>query len=327
MKVGILGAGNIAKKMAQTLNGMEGVIAYAVASRSLEKASRFAELNHVEKAYGSYEEMLQDEEIELVYVATPHSHHLEHGKLCIKYGKPVLMEKAFTANVRQAQELLNYAGDRGVFITEAIWTRYMPSRKQVDDIIESGQLGDICSVTANLGYALTDKKRLTDPALAGGALLDVGIYPLNFASMVLGNDIEKITSTCVKYETGVDAQDSIILSYAGGKTATIHTGMLAATEQYGIVYGTKGYLIAYNINNINRIEIFRPDRVLKERIDVPAQITGYEYEVIACKKALEEGRLECPQMPHSETLKMMEWMDTLRKDWGIRYPFESFEQF
>lgn len=144
--------------------------------------------------------------------------------------------------------------------------------------------------------------------------------------MVLGNDIEKITSVCVKYETGVDAQDSIILSYAGGKTATIHTGMLAATEQYGIVYGTKGYLIAYNINNINRIEIFTPDRVLKERIDVPAQITGYEYEVIACKKALEEGRLECPQMPHSETLKMMEWMDTLRKDWGIRYPFESFEQ-
>lgn len=322
MKVGILGAGNIAKKMAQTLNGMEGVTAYAVASRSLEKARQFADLNHVEKAYGSYEEMLQDEEVELVYVATPHSHHLEHGKLCIKYGKPVLMEKAFTANAQQAKELLNFAKDRKIFITEAIWTRYMPSRNQIEDIISSGQLGDICSVTANLGYALTDKKRLTDPALAGGALLDVGIYPLNFASMVLGNDVEKITSVCVKYETGVDAQDSIILSYAGGKTATIHTGMLAATEQYGIVYGTKGYLIAYNINNISYFEIFTPDRMLKERIEVPPQITGYEYEVIACKKALEEGKLECPQMPHSETLKMMEWMDALRKDWGIRYPFE-----
>lgn len=322
MKVGILGAGNIAKKMAETLNGMEGASAYAVASRSLEKAEEFAKLNHVEKAYGSYEEMLQDEQVELVYVATPHSHHLEHGKLCIKYGKPILMEKAFTANADQARELLDCARDRGVFITEAIWTRYMPSRKKIDHIIASGQLGEICSLTANLGYALTDKKRMTDPALAGGALLDVGIYPLNFASMVLGNDVEKMTSACVKYKTGVDAQDSIILSYPGGKTATIHTGMLAATEQYGIVYGTEGYLIAYNINNIDRIEIFTPDRKLKERIDIPPQITGYEYEVISCKKALEEGRLECPEMPHSETLKMMEWMDTLRKDWGIRYPFE-----
>ena len=205
MKVGILGAGNIAKKMAETLNGMEGASAYAVASRSLEKAEEFAKLNHVEKAYGSYEEMLQDEQVELVYVATPHSHHLEHGKLCIKYGKPILMEKAFTANVDQARELLDCARDRGVFITEAIWTRYMPSRKKIDHIIASGQLGEICSLTANLGYALTDKKRMTDPALAGGALLDVGIYPLNFASMVLGNDVEKMTSACVKYKTGVDA--------------------------------------------------------------------------------------------------------------------------
>lgn len=322
MRVGILGAGNIAKKMAQTLHGMEGVSLYAVASRSMEKARQFARAEHAEKAYGSYEEMLQDRQVELVYVATPHSHHLEHGKLCIRHGKPVLMEKAFTANAAQAKELLDCARDRKVFITEAIWTRYMPSRNQIDQIIASGQLGEICSLTANLGYALTDKKRLTDPALAGGALLDVGIYPLNFASMVLGNDVEKIVSSCVKYDTGVDAQASIILSYAGGRTATIHTGMLAATEQYGIVYGTKGYLIAYNINNIDRIEIFTPDRVLKERIEVPAQITGYEYEVAACKKALEEGRLECPEMPHSETVTMMEWMDALREDWGIRYPFE-----
>lgn len=322
MKVGILGAGKIAVSMAKTLNGMEGVKAYAVASRSLEKAEKFAEEHHVEKAYGSYEAMLADENVELVYIATPHSHHLAHGKLCIDYGKPVLCEKAFTANTEQAKELLDYAKERNIFITEAIWTRYMPSRKMIDEIIVSGKIGEVKSLTANLGYEMAEKERLINPALAGGALLDVGIYPLNFASMVFGNDIEKITSVCVKTETGVDAQESIILTYKDGKIATLHAGMLASTEQYGIVYGTKGYLIAYNINNVDRIAVFSSDRKKLREVEVPKQVTGYEYEVWACKRALAEGKLECEEMPHSETIQMMEWMDSMRKEWGVRYPFE-----
>ena len=189
MKVGILGAGRIAATMAKTLNGMKEAEAYAVASRSPEKAEEFARKNHVEKAYGSYEEMLADEEVELVYIATPHSHHLEHGKLCISYGKPVLCEKSFTANAAQARELLDYAAEKKVFITEAIWTRYMPSRKMIDDIIASGELGEIKMISANLGYELTDKERMLRPDLAGGALLDVGVYTLNFASMVLGTTL------------------------------------------------------------------------------------------------------------------------------------------
>ncbi len=151
MKVGILGAGRIAATMAKTLNGMKEAQCYAVASRSLEKAEAFAQKNHVEKAYGSYEEMLSDENVDLVYIATPHSHHLEHGKLCISYGKPVLCEKSFTANAAQARELLDYAAEKKVFITEAIWTRYMPSRKMIDDIIASGELGEIKMISANLG--------------------------------------------------------------------------------------------------------------------------------------------------------------------------------
>ena len=322
MNVGILGAGRIAVTMARTLNGMKEAQCYAVASRNLEKAQKFAADNHVEKAYGSYEEMLSDENVDLVYVATPHSHHLEHAKLCISYGKPVLCEKSFTANAAQARELLDYAAEKKVFITEAIWTRYMPSRKMIDDIIASGELGEIKMLTANLGYELTDKDRMLRPDLAGGALLDVGVYTLNFASMVLGDDVVKMTSECVKTDTGVDGQDAIILTYRDGKLAVLHTGMWADTEQYGIVYGTKGYLIACNINNIDVIRIYAPDRSLIREVKVPEQITGYEYEVLACKRALAAGELECGEMPHAETMRIMEWMDALRKEWGIVYPFE-----
>lgn len=322
MNVGILGAGRIAATMAKTLNGMAEAKAYAVASRSFEKAKRFAEEHKVEKAYGSYEEMLADEKIDLVYIATPHSHHLEHGKLCISYGKPVLCEKSFTANAAQARELLDYAAEKKVFITEAIWTRYMPSRTMIDDVIRSGELGEIKMISANLGYELTGKERMIRPELAGGALLDVGVYTLNFASMVLGDDVVKMTSECVKTDTGVDGQDAMILTYRDGKLAVLHTGMWADTEQYGMIYGTKGYMIARNINNISEIQIYTPDRKLVRSMQVPEQITGYEYEVLACRRALEAGELECSEMPHSETLTIMEWMDQLRKDWGIKYPFE-----
>lgn len=322
MNVGILGAGRIAATMAKTLNGMAEAKAYAVASRSFEKAKRFAEENKVEKAYGSYEEMLADEKIDLVYIATPHSHHLEHGKLCISYGKPVLCEKSFTANAAQARELLDYAAEKKVFITEAIWTRYMPSRTMIDEVIRSGELGEIKMISANLGYELTGKERMIRPELAGGALLDVGVYTLNFASMVLGDDVVKMTSECVKTDTGVDGQDAMILTYRDGKLAVLHTGMWADTEQYGMIYGTKGYMIACNINNIDEIRIYSPDRKLVRSMQVPEQITGYEYEVLACKRALEAGELECSEMPHSETLTIMEWMDQLRKDWGVKYPFE-----
>ena len=322
MNVGILGAGRIAVAMAQTLNGMEDACAYAVASRDIRRAEEFAEKNHVEKAYGSYAEMLMDDKVDLVYIATPHSHNREHGKLCISYGMPVLCENSFTANVKQAKELLAYAKEKNVFITEAIWTRYMPSRKLIADILSSGELGELKGLSANLGYDVVDKERMVKPELAGGALLDVGVYPLNFASMCFGNEIEKITSACVWSPTGVDAQDAMILTYKDGRLATLHAGMLAATEQYGIVYGTKGYMIAYNINNVDRIEIFSSDRKSIRTVEVPKQITGYEYEIRACMRALEAGMLECEEMPHSETLQMMEWMDNIRADWGLRYPFE-----
>lgn len=322
MNIGIIGAGSIARKMAYTVNGMDDAVCYGIASRSLEKAEKFAEEYGMKKAYGSYEAMVEDSDIDLVYIATPHSHHYEHAMLCIEHGKPVLCEKAFTANAKQAEAVLKAAKEKEVFITEAIWTRYMPSRKMIDAIIASGEIGEVTSLTANLGYLIRHIQRIYDPALAGGALLDVGIYPLNFASMVLGNDIEEMVSSCVLTDTGVDEQNAIILKYKNGVLATLHSGSLAGTEQYGIVYGTKGYLIAENINNINKIKVYTPNRELIKELHVPEQITGYEDEVRASIKAIREGKLECAEMPHEETLTMMRIMDELRAQWGVKYPFE-----
>lgn len=322
MKIGILGAGNIAQNMANTLNAMEDAQFYAVGSRSMEKAEKFAKEYGAEKAYGSYEDLVSDPEVELVYIATPHSHHFEHAKLCIEHGKPVLCEKAFMANAKQAKEIFELAKEKNVFITEAIWTRYLPSRKMIDDVIASGEIGEVTFVTANLGYDIKDVERMQNPELAGGSLLDVGIYPLTFISMVLGNEIKEVVSTCTKTATGMDEQNAIILKYDNGVMAMAHSGMLAGTEQYGIVYGTKGYLIAENLNNVTGIKVYTKERKLIRELSVPKQITGFEYQVRASMKAIREGRLECEEIPHEESVIMMELMDRLRADWGIRYPFE-----
>lgn len=322
MKIGILGAGNIARNMANTLNAMEDAQFYAVGSRSQEKAEKFAKEYGAEKAYGSYEDLVADPEVELVYIATPHSHHYEHAKLCIEHGKPVLCEKAFMANAKQAKEIYELAKEKNVFITEAIWTRYLPSRKMIDEVITSGEIGEVTFVTANLGYDIKDVERMQNPELAGGSLLDVGIYPLTFISMVLGNEIKEVVSTCTKTATGMDEQNAIILKYDNGVMAMAHSGMLAGTEQYGIVYGTKGYLIAENLNNVTGIKVYTKERKLIRELSVPKQITGFEYQVRASMKAIREGRLECEEIPHEESVIMMELMDRLRADWGIRYPFE-----
>lgn len=324
MNVAILGAGNIACKMAAAINALDGsVCAYAVASRDLEKAEAFREKWGFQKAYGSYEQMLEDSQVDLVYVATPHSFHLPHAKLCIDYGKPVLLEKPMTANAKQAAELFAYAEEKNVFITEAIWTRYMPSRQLINQVIDSGIIGKPYMIMANLSYPIDQKRRMTDPHLAGGSLLDMGIYCLNFASMVFGDDIADIRGTCTYCDTGVDCQESITLTYKDGRIAVLTSSMMVASHRLGIIYGTTGYIHCTNINNVEKIEVFNEDHLLVQTIDVPPQINGYEYEVLACQRELAKGGKSCEEMPHEETLRMLQWMDKLRSDWGIRYPFEQ----
>lgn len=197
INVALLGLGNIAQKMAKTLAGMiaqgnEGVAMYAVAARDGERALQFARDFGFEKAYGSYEEMLRDPDVDLVYVATPHSHHYEHMMLCLRHGKHVLCEKPFTVNARQAEEVFAAACEKGLYVAEAIWTRYLPSRQMIDKLIAEDAIGKPCQVTANFAYVLSHLERMYKPELAGGALLDLGVYPLNFASMVLGGAVKEI---------------------------------------------------------------------------------------------------------------------------------------
>lgn len=323
MKFAILGAGNIAQTMASTISKMTGIESYAVASRDLDKATEFATKNGFEKAYGSYEELVQDDEVELVYIATPHSHHYAHAKLCIEHGKPVLCEKAFTANAKQAKEILSLAKEKKVFITEAIWTRYMPSRERIQAVIDSGIIGDVTSVIANLGYAIGQVERLVKPELAGGALLDLGVYPINFACMVLGSNYSEVSSTAIITDTGVDSMNTISLSYADGKMASLHSTFMARTNRMGIISGTQGYMEIQNINNCEEIRVYNSNDELLKKETFKDQITGYEYQVEACVEAMKNGLLECPQMPHAETIKVMELMDSLRKEWGVIYPWDE----
>lgn len=321
-KVAILGAGSIAKLMADTLNGMEGVECYAVGARNYDRAQAFADEHGFTKAFGSYEEMLGDPEIDLVYIATPHSHHYDHIKLCVEYKKNILCEKAFTVNAKQAEEVLKLAEDNSVFLTEAIWTRYMPMRTMIDEVISSGKLGKVTSLSANLGYNVMHIERMIKPELAGGALLDLSVYALNFASMVFGDDVETMHASVVKADTGVDAQNNIVITYKDGKMATLYNTGLCNTDREGVVNGDKGYMKIDNINNYQGYKIYNSNHELIETVKAPQQITGYEYEVMASQKAIAEGKLECEEMPHAQTIHMMQVMDAIREQWGIVYPCE-----
>lgn len=324
MNVAILGAGVIAQSMAEALRGLpEEVNAYAVASRDLDRAEEFAEKWHFEKAYGSYEEMVEDPAVDLVYVATPHSHHYEHAKMCIEHGKAVLVEKAFTANAAQAKELIALAENKKVFLTEAIWTRYLPARHIIQELIKTEQIGKVESLEAEFSVPLTHIKRMRDPNLAGGALLDLGMYTLTFASMYFGDDIVKVESHTEKYETGVDGTDEIVYTYRDGKTAHLRTSFTSNNRNEGIILGTKGRIRVKALNNYMSIEQLDLEGNLVKEYPIPEQINGYEYEVLASKQAMEAGKIECEEMPHAESIEIMEQMDRLRKEWGVQFPFEQ----
>ena len=213
------------------------------------RAEKAAEEYGYEKVYGSYEELVADPLVELVYVATPHSRHYEDMKLCIAHGKPVICEKSFTMNAKQAQEIRELAKEAGVFVTEAIWPRYMPSRGLIQETIDSGIIGTVSTLTANLSYIISGVKRIQDPELAGGALLDVGVYGINFALMHFGEEIERIESSVQMTETGVDAMESITIFYKNGRMAVLTHGIYGRSDRKGIFYGDKGYLLEVKIND------------------------------------------------------------------------------
>ena len=322
MKIGILGCGVMAETFADTLRQMEEAECCAAASRTLKRAEEFAGKYGFKKAYGSYEELCADPEVELIYIATPHSSHFDNMKLCIRHKKPVLCEKSFTVNAREAEQIREYAEQEQVFVAEAIWTRYMPSRNMIQEIIDSGIIGDISVLTANLSYPISHKERIMRPELAGGALLDIGVYGVNFAMMHFGTDIERIESSVRMTDTGVDAMESITIFFRSGRMAVLTHDIYSRSDRKGIFYGEKGYIIVENINNPQSISVYDTEDRLVCRMDVPKQISGYEYEVLECIDAVRSGEKESTSMPLSDTIKVMEIMDQLRGQWGLVYPRE-----
>lgn len=324
LKIGIMGAGAIAATMAHTIKNLKHpeISLYAIASRSAEKAAAFARDFGVQHAFGSYEDMLADPEVNLIYIATPHSEHYHNIQSCIRAKKGMLVEKSFTANAAQAREVLQQAAAAQVFITEAIWTRYMPSRKIIADALSAGAIGEVRAIQANLSYPITNKARIMEPALAGGALLDLGVYPINFAMMFFGHDLSSISGCCIKGTSGVDLIDNIALTFADGKFASLMANACSPSDRMGYIYGDTGYLAVTNINNPEKIELFNKNHEIIKTYDLPPQISGYEYELLSCLNAQKHGRLSCPEMSHQETIEIMEVMDKLRADWDIKFPFE-----
>ncbi|MBO4634124.1 MAG: Gfo/Idh/MocA family oxidoreductase [Bacteroidales bacterium] len=313
--IGIIGAGHIAEKMATTLSGMDDMQCLAVGSRSLEKASAFAGRFGIPRAYGSYAELLADPEVDLVYIATPHSCHFENARDAIMAGKPCLVEKSFMANATEAAAIIGLAHERGVFVAEALWPRYMPVRQMALDVLSSGVIGKPVMVTATLGYNVSEKERVLRPDLGGGALLDLGVYVLNFVRMYCPSPIERINTSCIKAPSGVDASEVVTLILADGTLASVQASAWCQADNQAVISGTTGYLVFDDLINPRRLQICRKRHVVEREIPVPPQITGFEYQLRACRDAILSGQLEPPQLPHAESLYLMHLMDRLRAEW------------
>lgn len=322
-KFGMIGTGHMAERMADTIRQMKDVELYAVAARTKERAKTFAETYGAAKYYGSYQAVMEDEEVQLIYIATPNHLHYEHARACIQHGKPVLLEKPFTLNEQQAQALIDLAEMNQVFLCEAMWVRFMPLISRLKGEIERGRIGEVVSVTGDIGYDLKDKMRVNRLDFGGGALLDIGVYPITFALQILGTEIDNISTSMVRMNSGVDAQEFVNLVYTSGAMAGLYSTMLSGTDKQGKIYGTDGYIIVDDINNYSGYRVYDKQGTLVETVERPEQISGLEYEVEACIQAIRNRKLECVQMTHGDSLFLMRLLDTIRKTWNMKFPQEE----
>ena len=322
----ILGTGKIAEKMAETMKSARKVKCYAVGSRNLDRAVEFAKKNGFKRAYGSYEDLLADRKVDLVYVATPHSEHFANAMAALEAGKNVLVEKPICINEKQAKKLIATADAKHLFLGEAMWTRFLPFANRIREVLSSGVIGDPVSLTADVGWNIRAVPRMTDPELAGGTLLDTGIYALNFASMFFGEDIYKINSVCSYTDRRLDEQDSITLIYRDGRVATLSASMVGCGPRQGVFTGTKGYAVVDDIVNFKSLAVYD---AYGKRLAIyrrPRQKNGYEYELAAAVRAIREGRTEFDLMPHRQSLSEMHMMDFIRGQMGVVYPAEVRER-
>lgn len=323
MKWGIISTGTIAHNFAKTVAAMGGETeVYAVASRSQESAQTFADQYGIKKAYASYEELVNDDNVDIVYVATPHNLHYENMMLCLEHGKNILCEKSFTVSAEQAEKIYNLAKEKNLFVMEGFWTKYLPIYREVEKLIEDGVIGDINMVTAQYGYCTARTDRKFDPALAGGTLLDIGVYAIGFATMILGYQPKSIQSLVKLNDVGTDECSTILMQYENGAIAQLTTAIKTTIPVLGCVYGSKGYLNIPEFKNPEQIQVVLNDGT-SYTIEKELEINGFEYEIRDAERCLLENRQYSQILTPGQSIAVMNIMDQVRSIWNMKFPFEK----
>lgn len=322
-KWGILGPGTIAHEFAKGLEVLDNAKLYAVVSRSAENSERFGEKHHIKKRYSNYEDFCNDKDIDIVYISTPHPMHKEFSIMCMEAGKSVLCEKSVAMNESELTEMISCARKNNVFFMEAMWTRFLPSIVKVRELLKNDKIGNIKRVTADFAFNATEKVgRLYELELGGGALLDVGIYVLSFATMILGYEPKKVNSIAYIGETGVDERANIIMEYENGVSAALFCGISINTIDDAYIYGEKGYIRIPSFWHAEKIIVKMFDEDEEQIIDLPMISTGYNYEAQEVMQCIDNSQKESEIMSLTESLKIIKIMDELRKQWGLKYPVE-----
>ncbi|MBN2299621.1 MAG: Gfo/Idh/MocA family oxidoreductase [Acholeplasmataceae bacterium] len=322
VRFGVIGAGRIAKTFSEAMKVTKGYL-YAIASRDILKARKYQKAYGYEKVYDNYEEMLKDDNIDCVYIATPHGLHFEHMMLALKYHKNILCEKSFTLNAKQALTVFNKAKENHLFIMEAMWTRFLPTIKEVKHRIDQSIIGEITMLEAHFGFSMkfNRKDRLVNPNLGGGALLDLGVYPIHFAHLFLGSPLSFETKSHLD-PIGIDLSEQYTFQYHNA-IAILSSSLEKQLDKVALIKGTKGYIKIYDFWKAEKAQIFDLDHHLIEEISYPHLKNGFEYEINEVIRCLEENLTESPLMPYQTTLFVMKQMDELRHVWGLKYPGED----
>lgn len=321
LRWGILGTGNIASKFAIGLQSLPTAKLMAVGSRSQTSADAFGAKFHVPHRHASYESLAADPDVDAIYIGTPHNLHQANMLLGLSYGKAVLCEKPFTINATQAKEAIDLARARNLFLMEAFWNRFIPLTVELRRLLTEGVIGEVRMISADFAFRtnFNPTSRAFDPNLGGGGLLDVGVYPINLASMILGTP-DRIISLAELGETGVDEQAAMVLGYPGGQLALLSTGIRTRSPHEAIIMGTDGLIRMPPRWWIpTTLIIDRPNQP-PQTVEVPYEGNGYNYEADEVHRCLLAGKTESDVMPLDETLAVMQTMDTIRSQWGLKYP-------
>lgn len=319
---GIAGPGNIANKFAKAVKNTEGAELVAVASRSMERCQAFADKYDIPNVFGSYEEMANSDLVDAVYVATPHPFHKPCTEIFLNAKKHVLCEKPVCVNAAEATELKKCAEENGVFLMEAMWTRFLPAIDLALKIAKSGEIGELRGASADFCYSSTpsEESKIFINDMAGGSLLDVGIYGLTLAAVIFGSNPIEINATA-DVNGGVDRQTNVTLKYENGVIANVSSAITVAKPATGYIYGTKGYITIPNFYGAK--ELIVTVGANETRIAKPSIGDGFEEEIYEACDCIREGKLQSDIMPMSESIRILEIMDTVRGQIGLKYPFDK----